>query len=454
MIREEPGSSGASRTGARVLLIEDDPDFAFLTSENLRDAHHSVVATSSMHEALTTIARQDDFDVVLLDLGLPDIDGLGSIRAAVDDGRLPIVVFTGDARESTRDDAVKLGAVEYLVKGEVTPERLDEVIRSVVEQARQAGPRPMPGTAPFSGPQEAITSSFDVLAAVTGLPRWAYIRIVGSTDIVLVRTGGGDELGPGAQVELAPALLTGSGPRPSVTHHVELLAAGERPFAPPAAVHQVVSADRERVGVVVGWSPEPIEPSLVTGPAVLHAARQIVTDHDLEVRRSRAIRRADIAGNAAAVDPLTGLGNRRAYDQFLRSEENRAERLGYQGVVFSLDLDELKVINDTMGHAAGDRYIRSAATGLMAATRAGDTVFRVGGDEFTVVASGCTVEEAPTVEQRMRDCLREQGVEASIGWAPRLETAGGLVDAAHLADARMYEEKAARRRSRPESSSR
>lgn len=147
---------------------------------------------------------------------------------------------------------------------------------------------------------------------------------------------------------------------------------------------------------------------------------------------------------ASETDALTGLYNRRAWERVIAEEEGRFSRFADPTVLVMLDLDHLKTVNDTEGHAAGDRYIQAAASVLHQAVRSTDVVARVGGDEFGVLMRHCTADAAMTVVAHINAGLDAAGVSSSVGWAP-ITVLQGFPAALADADAAMYAMKAARR---------
>lgn len=105
----------------------------------------------------------------------------------------------------------------------------------------------------------------------------------------------------------------------------------------------------------------------------------------------------------ASTDPLTGLANRRAWDDRLGQELQRALRQGSVLSVVLIDLDGLKEINDSGGHSAGDRAITSAASGWRGVLRDPDFLARLAGDEFGVLLPDCPQERALEVVERLRE---------------------------------------------------
>ena len=127
----------------------------------------------------------------------------------------------------------------------------------------------------------------------------------------------------------------------------------------------------------------------------------------------------------AQEDPLTGLPNRRAFMRDLESELERTRRHGRPLALVLVRRDDLKHINDTQGHPGGDRALCAVGPALRDALRAGDTAFRIGGDEFAVLLPETTAEQAAIVAARVAAgaARREPGPRLSCGIAAAPATA-------------------------------
>ena len=104
----------------------------------------------------------------------------------------------------------------------------------------------------------------------------------------------------------------------------------------------------------------------------------------------------------AATDALTGLYNRRLFDEYCDKELNRAKRYGHQLAIVILDLHKLKEVNDRHGHLQGDQVLQLAATTLQKTMRASDFAFRIGGDEFALLLPQTDPEQGITLCRRIR----------------------------------------------------
>ncbi|MGO9788328.1 MAG: putative bifunctional diguanylate cyclase/phosphodiesterase [Solirubrobacteraceae bacterium] len=110
-------------------------------------------------------------------------------------------------------------------------------------------------------------------------------------------------------------------------------------------------------------------------------------------------------------DALTGLWNRRAFDRELTAHATLIDRYGLTGAVMVIDLDQFKLINDTLGHHAGDQLIIRTGQLLASRLRSSDVLARLGGDEFGVLLPRAGAREALQVAESLRQTLREAGVE-------------------------------------------
>lgn len=148
---------------------------------------------------------------------------------------------------------------------------------------------------------------------------------------------------------------------------------------------------------------------------------------------------------AAREDPLTGLANRRSWDERLEEELERSRRTGAALSIAMIDLDGFKAVNDRDGHDAGDRLLQDLAHAWQVVVRGGgDFLARLGGDEFGLLAPGSNATGIRRLTQRLEGAS-PKGVSSSIGavtW-DRTERAQDLL---RRADQAMYETKLRRRR--------
>ena len=129
----------------------------------------------------------------------------------------------------------------------------------------------------------------------------------------------------------------------------------------------------------------------------------VVVFHD--VTKERRLKRA--LSWQASHDALTGLINRREFDNRLHGALLSAQRGEGAYALLYIDLDQFKVVNDTCGHQAGDRLLRDVTGLLQTRVRGSDTIARLGGDEFGVLLEGCTLEQATRIAEGVRQGIRD-----------------------------------------------
>ena len=152
----------------------------------------------------------------------------------------------------------------------------------------------------------------------------------------------------------------------------------------------------------------------------------------------------------ARQDDLTGIGNRRAFDEALAAEVLRHTRYDAPFSIALLDLDGFKRVNDSDGHAGGDELLRAVARALEGVGRATDSVFRLGGDEFAVLMTATDTSEAVAALSRTAAAAAacDKRVGASVGIATCPNDGLTADDLQRIADARLYAAKPPRREGR------
>jgi diguanylate cyclase (GGDEF)-like protein len=131
--------------------------------------------------------------------------------------------------------------------------------------------------------------------------------------------------------------------------------------------------------------------------------RTLAAPAALALSRERAEARADVYAHAAAVDPVSGLFNRRYFHIRIDEEVERSRRHEIPVALLMLDLDDFKSINDVYGHLAGDAILKETAEILRRSVRVFDVCTRFGGEEFAIVMPGSDLESAAAVAERIRD---------------------------------------------------
>ncbi|PKO59797.1 MAG: hypothetical protein CVU19_07650 [Betaproteobacteria bacterium HGW-Betaproteobacteria-13] len=122
-------------------------------------------------------------------------------------------------------------------------------------------------------------------------------------------------------------------------------------------------------------------------------------------------------------DPLTGLPNRRAFEQALENAVTRSRRSGDHATLCFIDLDRFKIVNDSCGHAAGDELLQNIARLIRQRVRTGDLISRIGGDEFALILHECS----PTDARGLAESLREVVSTYRFHWEERRFTVGASI---------------------------
>ena len=421
----------AARVPRRVLLVEDSPDDALLIEVRLRKTWPDLyVARVDEPEPLRAALASRDWDIVLSDHVLPRM-GSGDVVVAARAAGFPCIVVSGRIGEEAAVSTLHAGAADFVGKDHL--QRLDAAIvralrESEAERAREATEAALreseeryalaaagsnDGLWDWQIAPDALFVS-ERWTAMLGLP--ATPRRFQGMDAWYARIHPDDVAHVRAEVERH---LGGASPSLDVEYR---------------ARHETL-----------GW-----RWMLVRGLAVRdapgHATRMAGSVTDITARKDVEAQLA----HGALHDPLTGLPNRALFHDRLAHALERGARRAGPAAVLLIDLDRFKVINDSLGHPAGDRVLITVAQRLEACLRPGDTVARLGGDEFAMLLEGLHAPaEAIQVAERLQEGLRapidiggrEVYTSASIGIA--MTKAGTTpADVLRDADTAMYRAKA------------
>ncbi len=425
-----------------ILLVNDDPGSLFALRVVLSDLNANVITAGSGEQALMRLLR-DDVAVILLDVKMSGMDGFDTarlIRQRPRSRKTPIIFLTSHrATDRDRDTGFSLGAVDYLFMP-VAPEVLKNKVQVLIDAAQlrraqgDASERPIrPGVA-------GRGADAGTMFAQTGAERLIvehaadYVALLDATHCWLYAS-------TSYQHEFDGMVRLGARYQeivhPDERERVSAFLAGAGTGAGNARLRYRVQGQCERFFES--------EVKLVA-PANGSGARLVLVSRDISERKEMEA----YVLHQSFHDSLTGLPNRLLLLDRLSQATTHRERLQVTVAVLFIDLDRFKEINDTLGHAAGDRVLQTVAERLSGCVRDGDTVARLGGDEFVVMLLGLNdIEAAAFVAEKIVDTLgapcRIEGSEvriaASIGVAIFPDDAADVDTLLRHADVAMYHAK-------------
>jgi diguanylate cyclase (GGDEF)-like protein/PAS domain S-box-containing protein len=379
-----------------ILLIQDDPSDAKAIREaliNSNDGSFHVEWVRRCSEGLERLIedghegtlRADSIAAVLLDLSLPDSHGVATFdqlfRAAP---QIPILVLSSSQDEDIAKLAVQHGAQDYLLKDRLDSYLLPKTLRSMLERAAIA-------EALFDEKERAqvtLNSIGDAVMSIDLAGGVTYLNAVAES-----MTGWTREEAAGRPVEEVLRIIDSSS-----------RATALNPMALAMRQDKTVGLTANCVLIRCDGSEAAIEDSA----APIHNRRGQVTGavmvfHDVTMARAMTLKMSYLAQH----DSLTDLPNRLMFQDRLAQAIALAHRHRQKLAVLFVDMDGFKPINDSLGHAIGDRLLQSVAQRLQACVRGSDTVCRHGGDEFVILLTEVAhAEDAAAVADKILLTLR------------------------------------------------
>ena len=416
-----------------VLLVENNPSDAALVLRALggRDSRFRVTNVRTLADTLISL-NAASFDVILLDIMLPDSSGfttIADIRKAAP--TVPMIVLTSFNDNDMAVAAVEAGVQDFLIKGDFEDAMIERAVRHAIARSHL---------------EERLRASEERLKGVLDLAHDAILSTDGGQRIVLFNPAAERMFGYRTD-EIVGRALSLLIPEPLRAAHIAHFEGFIRD-----GVESRVMADRPEVsGLRCDGSIFPLEVSLSRsegpdGPLFTAMIRDI-TDRKRNEAELTLL---------ATTDPLTGLANRRHLIERAERELLRLQRFGNPFTLMTLDVDHFKRINDTHGHACGDRALCALAAACIGLLREIDMVGRMGGEEFTIILPETIGDEAMLVADRIRRGIAglrfdsdtpglEVGFTVSIGVAECHREDARIEQPLARADNALYEAKAAGR---------
>lgn len=300
---------------------------------------------------------------------------------------------------------------------------------------------------------DASAAVVDFLSAQLPMGAWIVTRTAGEDWIMLEVRDDGYGITPGGVLRWSDSycsrMVEGEGP----------YVAPDAPAVPAyaaAEINQQLSIgayvgvpvrreDGSLFGTLCGIDPMAGDETLAEHEPMLRLLGQLLgMILEADLRTTELQRVAERRATEAETDALTGMLNRRGWDDRLAREHARVARFGEVATVLIADLDMLKEVNDTDGHEAGDALLQATAAAIRTELRPTDVVARIGGDEFGMLLPGLGETSGEQVAQRLERVLDASNLPASIGHA--VLTVGEQPEVTCTrADQRMYEAKRERR---------
>jgi diguanylate cyclase (GGDEF)-like protein/PAS domain S-box-containing protein len=419
-----------------ILLIQHDPSDAHAVREalvNSGDQSFEVEWARSCAEGLERLSsrakgKAGTVAAVLVDLFLPDSDGIETFdRLFQAMPEVPILVLVASQDEEIARLAVQRGAQDYLLKGRLDSYLLPKALGSMIERAAHA-------EALFDEKERAQVTLNSIGDAVMSTDVWCNVTYLNLVAEGL--TGWSREEAAGRPLDEVFRIID---------------AATREPVANPM---RLAIQENKAVGLTpncVLIRRDGFEAAIEDSAAPIHDRRGLVTGavmvfHDVSAARALSLRMSYLAQH----DSLTDLPNRILLDDRLTQATTRARRHRQKLAVLFIDIDRFKHINDSLGHATGDRLLQSIAQRLLTCVRSSDTVSRQGGDEFVILLSDVAhAEDAAVSAEKILQSLsaphvvdqHELHVTVSIGIATYPDDGNDAETLLQNADFAMYHAK-------------
>lgn len=346
-----------------ILQIEDNPGDVRIIKELLREAKDRVyiIEHAGTLETGLKILSSSAIDVILLDLNLPDFNGIDSLERVISlAADVPVIIMTGLEDETAAINAVKSGAQDYLVKGQVGRRLLLRSIHYSIERKKTD----VQLRASEARARAISDSSLDGIIVMDG------------DGVITYFNKAAERVFGYAEHEVLGRRLHDV----MVSEKARQQYYRKLPAFDETGQCEVIGKTLELTGTRKDGSKFPLELS-ISSFRIKNKWHSAGTVRDITRRKQLE----EQLRMTAITDELTGLFNRRGFFRLAEQQCKLANRTKRKMSLLYIDLNDLKTINDTLGHDTGDRALIDCAAILKKTFRESDILARIGGDEFAVL---------------------------------------------------------------------
>ncbi|MEG4959934.1 MULTISPECIES: EAL domain-containing protein [unclassified Microcoleus] len=433
-----------------ILIVDDLPDNLRLLRDTLSEQGYKVRSATTGAMALRA-AQSPATELILLDIKLPDIDGYEVCRQLKSEYRtadIPVVFLSALSETFNKVQGLAAGGVDYIAK----PFQVEEVLARVethltIQRLRKSlqeknlclikeiEEHQRLENALFAEKELAQVTLQSIGDAVITTDAQGNIRYFNPVAERL--TGWTSEETEGMPLSEVFIIVNEVTRKPAENPITKALSKGK---IVGLANHTILIArDGTEYGIEDSAAPIRDRQGQIIGAVIVF--------HDVTESRYLAKRLYWEASH----DALTGLINRRGFEQQLIEAIASVQVSNQQHALCYLDLDQFKVVNDTAGHIAGDELLRQITTLLQKGVRANDTLARLGGDEFGLLLTQCPLSQAAQIAEKLKNLVHQFRfiwnnktfiIGVSIGVVAIDQTSQDLMLVLGAADAACYAAKA------------
>ena len=350
-----------------LLLIDDDSHHAdvFIAAVlNAIDGPYKGERVTNLSEGIERLKKRAIW-AVFVNLSLPDSQGVATLdKLLLAAPSVPTLILAGSKDVAVALEALRHGAKDYLLEDHLDE---DSFVRAIRNMAERQTAREMLSTEKERA-QMMLNSIGDAVLSIDLEGRITYLNAVAEKI-----TGWRREEAAGKDVDDVFVIIDGSTRKPCLNPLKTALEQNKTVGLTPHCI--LIRRDGAEFAIEDSAAPIHDEHGSTTGAVIVF--------HDVSVARAIEAEMSHLAQH----DTLTKLPNRTLLQDRLSQAITTAGRNGTRIAVLFVDLDGFKHINDSLGHAIGDRLLQSVAKRLLASVRTSDTVSRIGGDEFVILLS-------------------------------------------------------------------